>query len=75
MLFDAVQARMRTYSLVEQRKLVGTAEHTHHQKRHGAHRAELSPVAEERQGDERMLVEVVLPSEENANKDTAEDEQ
>lgn len=73
---NATRARINTtYSLVEQRKLVGTAEHTHHQKGHGTHRAELSPVAKERQGDERMLVEVVLPSEEDADEDTAENEE
>ena len=64
-----------TYSLVEQGQLVGTAQHADHKEGHGAHRAELGAVAEEREGDEGVLVAVVLPAEEDKHEDAAEGEQ
>jgi hypothetical protein len=64
-----------THSLVEEGQLVSTAKHADHQESHGAHRTELSPVAQQRKGDEGVLVAEVLPSEEDTDEHTTQDEQ
>lgn len=76
-LISAISTRSdheATYSLVEERKLISSAQHAHHQHEHGAHRSELSPVLKEGEGHEGALVELPLPRKEGTAEDESEDE-